>query len=174
MQGYNIGALNHTGEDYCYNGGVLQEVVVTAIRPSLAQRMRNFYYRVSGAAVMTGMWATGLGQKHMEFHYDLYANSLKNSPGIVKAVNEYYATGKTSDHCDFGLKGLVQAGLDPMEQFVGSYRYTIKPIDNGYLDFTVTNTTSFASFSYHLWPYEWNWQNGPMSNFKQTYRFIYP
>ena len=34
MQGYNIGAFNHTGEDYCYNGGVLQEVVVTATRNS--------------------------------------------------------------------------------------------------------------------------------------------
>jgi len=34
MQGYSIGAFNHTGEDYCYNGGVLQEVVVTATRNS--------------------------------------------------------------------------------------------------------------------------------------------
>jgi len=39
------------------------------------------------------------------------------------------------------------------------------------LQYVITNTTSFSSASYHIWPSSWNWNSGPMGNDNQTYIF---
>jgi len=133
----------------------------------------NYIGLVSTAWALTASWTVGIGGiKEVTFSNDPIANALKSSAGVKKAIEEYYATGKKEDYYPFGLSGLHDAGLNPIQQFVGGYHYKITEIE-GRLQFTITNTTSFASASYHLWPYKWNWGIGPMSNFKQTYIFIY-
>jgi hypothetical protein len=65
---------------------------------------------------------------------------------------------------------LIDSGLSPIQQFVGSYRYTITPVGDQ-LFYSLTNTTSFISVAYHIWPSIWNWHYGPMGNTNQTYIF---
>lgn len=123
---------------------------------------------------MTLDWYLGIGDNGITFSNDRVTDALRNSPGIIKARNDYYSSShKDFGHYNFGLPGLIQAGFDPILQFVGSYDYTIKIVGNN-LQFTIKNQTSFASASYHLWPYSWNWTEGPMSNFTQTYIFTEP
>ncbi|MEI6062722.1 MAG: hypothetical protein WCR72_18610, partial [Bacteroidota bacterium] len=124
------------------------------------------------AATLTANWLVG-GNQNFTFNNNPTANAMRNSPGIVKARNDYYKTGKTSGWYNFGLKGLMNAGMDPIEQFVGSYNYTISIVGNN-LQFTLINTTSFSSAAYHLWPSSWNWTNGPMGSTTQTYIFTEP
>ena len=96
-----------------------------------------------------------------------------DAPGIVMAREKFYMLGKNSGDVPFGLKGLQEAGSDPVEQFIGKYHYEINVVGNN-LQFTITNTTSFGSFLYNAWPYSWNWNSGPMGNYNQTYIFTEP
>ena len=69
----------------------------------------------------------------------------------------------------FGLSGLWNAGLDPIEQFVGTYRINIYNFSGNTLWFVLTNQTSMNSFLYDLGP---SWQRstwGPGGNMNQTY-----
>lgn len=131
----------------------------------------SYLDRFAFAVTETCSWIGGNNIKVM-YTNDVITDALRTSPGIKKAYEDYLTIGKTRGHYDFGLKGLWNAGSDPVKQFVGSFNYEIINID-GTLQFTVTNQTSFASASYHLWPYKWNWNSGPMSNFTQIYIFTY-
>jgi hypothetical protein len=133
--------------------------------------VKNYMGLVSDVAYLTTSWYLGDNNDVLYLNGDI-ANALRSSKGVIKAIEEYYATGKTTDHYDFGLAGLWDAGFNPVQQFVGSYDYSIMEIE-GRLQFTIKNRTSFASASFHLWPYKWNWKRGPMSNFDQRYIFIY-
>ncbi len=136
-------------------------------------RAMNYLGNVGTAPGMTFDWFTGTGSNNKTFVNDNVANAFRNAPGIIKARNEYYSNGKTFGDPGFNLNGLVNAGIDPIEQFVGSYHYQINVINNN-LQFTITNKTSFGSFFYGITPYSWNWSSGPMSDFKQTYIFTEP
>jgi hypothetical protein len=52
----------------------------------------------------------------------------------------------------FGLTGMFRAGVDPIEQFVGTYRIQSIMVQNKTLQFTLTNRTSMNSFLYDLGP----------------------
>jgi hypothetical protein len=132
---------------------------------------KNYLGLVSESAYLTTRWLVGANSDALYLNGNV-ANALRSSAGVTKALKEYYATRKTFGKYGFGLTGLYDAGFNPVQQFVGSYGYKITEIE-GRLQFTITNTTSFGSAAYHLWPYKWNWEKGPMSNFKQTYIFIY-
>lgn len=133
----------------------------------------NWLSNLRTAAGLTVDWALGVGSDNYTFLNSPTANAMRNSPGVVQARNDYYKTGKTSGGYNFGLKGLMNAGIDPIEQFVGSYNYNISVVGNN-LQFTLINTTSFSSAVYHLWPSSWNWNSGPMGNTTQTYIFTEP
>ena len=139
---------------------------------SIKQKINSYLNNVQEAANMTLGWLLGDNSEVMYANNDV-TNALKNSLGVEKAYNDYLKTGKNTGSYDFGINGLINAGSDPIQQFVGSYQYRIYNND-GNIQFTIMNITSFASAAYHLWPYKWNWNNGPMSNFKQTYIFTYP
>jgi hypothetical protein len=80
--------------------------------------------------------------------------------GAVPVIN--FAAG-------FGLKGLWNAGLNPTQQFVGSYRIDIYPDDGCKKTFVLSNTSSFRSFAYGIGP-DWSRNTfGPMGNMSQTY-----
>lgn len=74
--------------------------------------------------------------------------------------------------------GFVNAGLDPIEQFVGGYHYEIQEVGTN-LRFTITNRTTISSLiphpsSFYIWPESWNPKIGPFSIFYQTYIFTEP
>lgn len=74
----------------------------------------------------------------------------------------------------FGPIELVAAGIDPTEQFVGSYRVDIFPQPDRKLRFEVTNNTSMESFLYGIGPdYEReDFRFG--GNMRQTYTWTEP
>ena len=111
------------------------------------------------AGEMTSDFITGQGQYPRDFGPDsVQVQSLKNSVGVNKARNWYRTHGcdssgnplpRTGGH-KFGLKGLMDSGLDPTLQFVGSYDWKISPNADGTLTFTVTNDTSLTSLLYQV------------------------
>ncbi len=54
----------------------------------------------------------------------------------------------------FGLTELLAAGLNPTEQFVGSYRVDIYPVGDGRKLVMLNNTSSMKSLGYGILP-EW-------------------
>jgi len=73
----------------------------------------------------------------------------------------------------FGVTGLFAAGLDPVEQFVGSFPSAITS-DGKTLTYTITNTSSFTSLMYGIAP-DWSRSTlGPGGNMTQTYIFTEP
>ena len=132
---------------------------------------------------MTKDWALGTGPKHRIFGPgSIEVENMKDAPGVNEArdwtldkirqgihepTDNYagkFGPGKSSDP--------IKAGLDPTEQFVGSYRVDVIPdAEEKNLTFIVTNTTSFDSFLYGLGP-DWNRNNKiqtPMGNIRQIY-----
>jgi len=135
---------------------------------------QNWFFNTVVVTEMFGMWLSGFGSfTSVVFKNNAVTDALKNSEGIIKAINDYNKIGRKEGYYSFGINGLIDAGLNPVEQFVGGYNYKIDVLNNN-LQFTVTNTTSFSSFLYHLWPNSWNWSYGPMGNFNQTYIFTVP
>jgi hypothetical protein len=58
----------------------------------------------------------------------------------------------TSYDCPFGITGLITAGLNPAQQFMGKYKVDIIPTGNYEVRFHISNTTSLTSFLYGLGP----------------------
>lgn len=127
------------------------------------------------AAGMTAQFFSGLGADNLLFGPDTAESQMMaSSPGVTNAVNSYLNSGQTSGLYTFGLSGLANAGLNPTQQFVGSFRWSITP-GNGGLNLSLTNTTSFQSLTYDRGP---QWQRGswptPMGNTHQTYNIFVP
>ncbi len=128
-------------------------------------------------------WASGgLGMStYNSYENDRVANAFKNASKIQEAREFFYNKykGKNLDGASvtnfrggFGIKEFFKAGIDPIEQFVGSYTvdvYYRKKGDSEYLEFHIKNNTSMTSFFYHASPsYD---SGGPMSNARQTFKF---
>lgn len=76
---------------------------------------------------------------------------------------------------DFGLVGLLSAGLDLTEQFVGSMKIDIQVDGNGEnLLFVISNTTSATSAAYHMWGSYTRDQEPQGGNLNQVYIFKEP
>ena len=74
------------------------------------------------------MFFYGIGGDSLLFGPDTAESKMMaSSPGVTNAVNSYLQTGQTSGLYTFGLNGLVHAGLNPTQQFVGSYRWSVTP-----------------------------------------------
>jgi RHS repeat-associated protein len=135
-------------------------------------------------------WDLGSGAEDHRFVNDRVANSFTDARVVNQARNYWYrevSAGRKTTHDgvtdfigrrawtggNFGFKGLVAAGLDPIEQFVGSFSPTIT--SDGYnLTFTIQNTTSMKSFLYGIGP-DWKRSTwGPGGNMTQTYIFTEP
>ena len=139
------------------------------------KQIGNWWDNVNTSANMTYLWLTGTGADigTVTFDSDRVANALRNSAGMDKARREFYDQGRTSYIYTFGIFGPLRAGLDPIEQFVGSFAWKARVVGNE-LEFTLTNRTSLYSGSYHIWPQKWNPTKGPMGNFEQKYIFREP
>lgn len=137
-----------------------------------------------GTAIgMTMDWATGRGSANR--HFDASTSSTKNmmSARRINEARAYFykknaaalASGKplapvTGYKGEFGLADLVwYAGLNPTQQFVGSYRIDIFPVGDEQIRFELSNNSSMKSFLYGIGP-AWERQNAaPFGNMRQTY-----
>jgi RHS repeat-associated protein len=147
-------------------------------------RTMNYLGNVATAAGMTIDWALGTGSDNRTFVNDNVAKAFMNANRVNEARNFYYNkysgakslanTSVTGYKGSFGLSGLWNAGLDPIEQFVGTYRINVYNFSGNTLWFVLTNQTSMNSFLYDLGP---SWQRsswGPGGNMNQTYIWSEP
>lgn len=130
-------------------------------------------------------WLLGTGADARVFGpYFPQSQDLADSPGAEKAREFFYQKNSglpyeewqevTNFKSPFGLSGLISAGVDPTEQFVGSYGVNIFPQPDRTLRFVVTNTTSLESFLYGGGP-EYKRDRFPYGgNMKQVYTWIEP
>jgi len=140
----------------------------------------------STSAQMTFEWATGKGPAARAFGPGSSpVEGLKNNPKVAIAIALYKTKNNFGSGCDcskarsltnykasFGIPGLLDAGLNPTRQFVGSYRIDIYPLPNCRMRVVVTNTSSFKSFAAGQGP-EWERSTfGPMGNTRQAYWWI--
>jgi RHS repeat-associated protein len=103
---------------------------------------------------------------------------MMDAPGVRAAREAFYRKNAglsceareplTNYSAGFGLKGLLRAGLDPTEQFVGNYRVDITPKADGSIAIDLTNTTSVTSLLYGIGP---SWNRGPGRSQTQHYRW---
>lgn len=144
----------------------------------------------STAIGLTFSWAFGTGDDHRTFTNDAVANSFRDARVVNQAREYWYKqvnAGKKTIYDgltnflgkkvwsggNFGISGLIAAGSDPMEQFVGSFTPAISS-DGINLTFTIQNTTSFKSLMYGIAP-DWSRSTwGPGGNLTQTYIFTEP
>ena len=104
-------------------------------------------------------WALGAGSPVRIFkHCSLQSQNMSNAWDVDRARQYFYNKNKglpfdeweavTNFKGAFGPIELVTAGIDPTEQFVGSYRVDIFPRPNKTIEFWLQNTTSMQSFLY--------------------------
>ncbi len=91
---------------------------------------------------------------------------------LVLLVLSESAKPVTNFAAHFGLSGLFSAGLNPTQQFVGSYRVDLYPMPNCNKKIVPSNTSSFWSFAYGVMP---GWDRdtfAPMGKMSQTIWWI--
>lgn len=143
---------------------------------------------VSGWFEALGMfrdWALGKGADARRFEgCSIQSQQMSDAEGVVAARDLFYEKNMgrsfqqwepvTNYRGGFGLAGLLSAGTDPTEQFVGSYRVDIFPEAGNNARFEVTNTTSMESFLYGLGPAYEREDLSYGGNMRQTYTWIEP
>ena len=124
-----------------------------------------------------------------DFWYDKVINGSENTSGysgpgsseatggtdsisVESGVTNFQGTRRLGGG-NFGPVGAWNAGLDPVEQVVGSYGVEIES-DGETLTYTATNNTSMQSFAYGLGPEYERDTFGPGANLRQTYEFSEP
>lgn len=173
---------------------------VNPLKAQAAERYRSAYvqmkargiepptYTVPGNTWKAAMeatvdWLFEWGQDSSRFDAnDPQVTDMKDAPKVNEARAFFLAKNRahmakgepleavTNFSGSFGLSGLVKAGTDPTEQFVGSYRVDIAPNPDGSVTFTLSNTTSMKSFLYGLGPaYPRGGSGGVGGNQTQTY-----
>jgi hypothetical protein len=128
-------------------------------------------------------WALGLGSHNRTYGADSdQVTQLKNLPMVNWARNRYLQKNGAPNGCcsasnlqsvtnvasRFGIPQFIQATMQGncAWHFIGSFRLDVTPVSCSEARFTITNNSSFTSFSYGLGP---SWNGGPMGNFTQTY-----
>jgi RHS repeat-associated protein len=108
--------------------------------------MDSFVKQSDQNAQWTWEFFSGMGPQTTYFDpTSLQSYSLMESSLFSQAMATYLSSGKASGTMEFGFNALISAGVNPTQQFVGSFGYTITPTGNGFLDVTITNTTSYSS-----------------------------
>ena len=134
-------------------------------------------------------WATGLGDSYDVHNNDSFADAFRNADKVNQAREYWYKKVNSGEKTitdsltnflgkkdpirgNFGLTGVWKAGLDPAEQFVGSFRTEIYS-DGKVLTYQLTNTTSLNSGAYGAAPdYDrHNWWITPGGNITQKITF---
>ena len=130
-------------------------------------------------------WALGLGSRDRTYGPDSdQVAQLKNLPMVNWARQRYLqknAAAKQTGCCSasslqsvtnvaskFGVPQFIRATMEGNSawHFIGSFSLDVTPISCSQARFTITNNSSFKSFTYGKGP---SWNGGPMGNFYQTY-----
>ncbi len=134
----------------------------------------NWVNGVGSAGLMTGQFAMGLGPINLTYAPDsMQSQMMAASPGVTDAVNTYLSTGQANGLYDFGVSQVLAAGINPIQQFVGSYTYNIQPVEGG-LFVTLTNYTSLWSLLAHQVKSHQRSSFRRFGTTKQTYQVTVP
>lgn len=187
MTGYSIGALNHMApggpNGKTKDGGTLQEVCAWGNRKF--SQLKTWCFQVETAYKMTRDWARGIGPDIRYFAPgSCISDAMRDAWRVNEAREFFYEKYKgkslinasvTDYQGKFGLEGLVRAGLDPIEQFIGSYDIDIYAINKGTsLLFVLSNRTSVKSLLAGFGPAYSRDFFAPGGNMDQKYMFIEP
>lgn len=134
------------------------------------------------SARMTYDWMTGGGAANR--HYDGSTSSAQNMMS-ARRVNEarafFYkknadalANGKplesvTNYKGKFWLDDIVRSGLNPTQQFIGSYGIDITPVGDNQIKFDLSNNSSWKSFFYGIGTDHERDSRPAFGNMRQTY-----
>jgi hypothetical protein len=108
-----------------------------------------------------------------EFKDGPLLNEMRYSAGVNEAREKFYATGQKQGWYDFGIKGLIQAGFNPVQQFVGGFHWSIA-VKGDILEYTLENKTGLHSADYHITPLSWDPKRGVMADYYQIFIFSEP
>jgi YD repeat-containing protein len=129
-------------------------------------------------------WALGLGDRNRSYGAESdQVQQLKSLPIVNWARQRYQQKnagnkggccnasqlqGVTNVASKFGIPQFIQATMQGncAWHFIGSFSLDVTPVSCSQARFTITNNSSFKSFSYGAGP---SWNGGPMGNFNQTY-----
>ena len=104
---------------------------------------------VGTAAYMTAEWGLGVGPTDIEFGPNsVQSLQMMSAYGLAENINSFLNGGASSGLQPFGLSGLIESGLNPTTQFVGSYQWSAV-LSGGKLNITITNSTTRFSAFYH-------------------------
>jgi len=138
------------------------------------------------AAQMTWQFFSGTGPGSQTFGPSSQQSmSMAASMLLDNAIAAYLQNPSNpknqSGVLNFGFTALLAAGVNPTQQFVGSFAFNISTLPNGALDVTLTNTTSFSSLmrfvQYFGLPVPGSWTRGTfpiMGNINQTFNLNMP
>ena len=141
----------------------------------------NWGSNVLWAGDITISYFLGAAAEKRVFSDDDVAKAFSNAYGVNKARDFFYDQvnqGRdvinnpvTGFAAPFGILGPMRAGIDPIEQMVGTYRIASIRVVNNQLVFEITNRTSTNSLLYDVGP-SWNRSTfDPMGNVYQDYIF---
>ena len=170
---------------------ILDEIVITSYIDKIKESVFNTVVGWGNVLDRTWNWFEGTEPVHSKEIHNDFANAFKDASGIEKARQYFYDQlnrGRNLfDHpvtdygVNFGLDGLKDAGVDPYEQFVGSYVVSemilVKTGKDTYeIQYTLHNRTHFKSLAYRI-PGGPSWERStfaPMSNITQEIIFSEP
>jgi hypothetical protein len=157
--GYSVRMLVRTSDNYIAD----QWCTPTVSPPTVpvAQEV-DAWFDVAGRFFE---WVLGIGPAYTEYKEgSLQTAQMQQAPGIPGArayflwVNRNHISYENCQNLEsvfgytvtFGLKGLLDAGGNANQQFVGAYAVNIEPGEFvGMARFTIYNVTSMNSFLYH-------------------------
>jgi hypothetical protein len=166
----DIFAVENSTAAFCPGGALVNEKGYSSFR--------KWNSNTTKALGMTANWALGTADENTVYENNNVSESFRNSRGVNNARTAFYLfnrgrynlKGLKPALAKFGLPGLRSAGLDPIEQFVGSYQVSID-VEGDNLKYTIFNKSSLRSLLYHITPESWNPINGPGGTTKQYYIF---
>jgi hypothetical protein len=102
------------------------------------------------AAQMTWEFFSGTGPDNRTFDPTSSESYAMSESSLFSQAMAQYLSNPTDPKnqkgiMQFGVNAVISAGVNPIQQFVGSFNYTIAPGANGDLNVTITNTTSYSS-----------------------------
>jgi hypothetical protein len=171
----SINRSDYLGLDECWAGDC-------SAGPGFLNACRDYANGWIEAGHLVYEWGVSSGNDYRVFGSDARFTRLMKSDGCLQKAREFWRNknqGKTCCDtllpmtgyaCKFGILELIGAGLNPAQQFVGSYSVDIIPKSNGTIRVYIRNTTSFKSLMYGVAPdWERNWFGVPCGNMRQLF-----
>ncbi|MBR9830741.1 hypothetical protein GYB57_01220 [bacterium] len=149
--------------------------IYSAFSMNIFNDFDNWGANAGTAAELLGEWLF-YGKQDRTFNNDRVANAFRNSRVIGEARDYWYKEASSGRNMisnpitkfkgetrfgggNFGPSGLVNAGFDPIEQFVGSTSDITISSDGSNITYTITNVTHLKSLLYGLTPEFLNFYN---------------